>query len=253
MRRWRLASALVAGLCSVSSAQITTIVPGGGSGASQGSDLASGIAHRWSFDEASGDREDTLHPGSGNAWAPSGSPASAAGVQGDAVSIAPGKYLALTTSVVFPSQTFTVAFWIKPASFTQNLLSSPPGAPIFVSSMTSSGLDLYQAYGTTTIGTIVYPSGGTNTVAGDALSTGSFHLVVIWWNQATATGGFEIDHANPKTFTGTSFVRTSGTMLLAFNNPAANITALVDEMVVWDDRILTSAERGRLMTSFYPF
>lgn len=223
-------------------------------GQTEHSPLIDGLAHYWPMEEASGLRADALHPGTTNSWTATGAPGSAAGVRGNAVSIDSGKFLSLTTTTFFPAtSSFTVAFWIKPSHFEQVFVSTPAGAPTLTSTNVLQGIDFWQAFGTTSMSFITYPS-GTVSIAGDALSLGSWHVVILWYDLATNTRGMRIDSTVAAPTVGGSFTRAGfGQLMISFSDPLAYTTALYDELLVWD-RALVASEQDKLVAGeFYPF
>jgi len=220
-------------------------VPGSGD-----TSLNTGITHHWSMDETSGNREDTINPGSTNAWAPTGSPSYSAGRNGNAVSVTPSAYLTLATSTVFPSTTFTVSFWIYVNSYTDALGA---GSAIFTSSTESAGIDIYKAESDTDIIYKTWPTGAA-ALEVNPITTGAWHNVIAWFDDASNEGGIQVDGGTPELISGGNFVRTSGNMFFPFNNPASGFTGLIDEVTLWDGRVLTEAERDAVADStYYPF
>lgn len=218
--------------------------------------LNANLEHYWTMDETSGDLSDSID-GAADAWNENANPGTTTGIDGEAVTVTVDNYFDIATATMFPSTTFTLSFWVNPTSFTSCSVGCDPlGAPIFSSSQLTTGIDIYRPHGTTNVNFRLYPSGSTATITGDPLTTGSWHLIVVWFNDDTNVGGIQIDGGTSSTFTSGSFTRTSGSQYIPFNT-TYGCTCAVDEMALWNGIVLENVERQLIWNSgagrFYPF
>lgn len=214
--------------------------------------LSTDLVHYWAMEEASGEREDTLDPGSADAWLDNNAPDAAEGINDNAVSVSSSEYLSIDVEVMFPSTTFTLAFWVRPTSFE----TLGTGSPVLSSDTESAGIDILCPGATTDVAFTVWPSETTATITNNPLPANSWHLIVVWFNGTTGAGGIQIDNGDEAVFTGGEFARTTGSMFFPFN-ALVGMTGRVDEVALWDGRILTSIQRAQIWNDgvgrFYPY
>lgn len=214
-----------------------------------GSSLANGLVHYYKMEEATGNGARVDQLGAGN-WTAAGSPTQAPGKSGFGVGVQVGKYLQMSTPSLLTT-TFTLAFWMNASSYTE-LFGNP--VPILVASTGSRGFDLTRGdgIGGTRVQLVVYSGGASVTKAGDPLSTGVSHGVVIW--ATPTTFGFQIDGGSDSTGS-TTFSVAGNNMTLGFST-STSVVGTFDEMAVWN-RVLSASERAEWYAAgagkFYPY
>jgi hypothetical protein len=209
--------------------------------------LATGLSHYWTFEEASGSRVDSV---GSTSWAVNtGSPGRNTGKSNFGASVAVGSQLAVATSSLLPSGSWTLAFWVKPTGYTTFFGND---TPILVSTIGTTGFDFVRV-GTsgTSVKIIAYPSGASATLS-SVFSLNNFHHVVIWWDGTSLR--LQVDGGTIATATG-SFARTSGSMLMSYTD-TLGMAGIFDEMALWS-RVLSVSERALHYNAgagkFYPY
>lgn len=189
-----------------------------------GSSLGLGLTHYYKMEEASGTRADSV--GSNTFTVGAGSVSSGTGKKGNGAAVSSGNYLITNTASLLTAN-FTVAFWINVSD--RNNAASP--AAIIGSDTANTGFDLaFSGIGTTTVTFTTYPGGnGAQFFGGDALSVGTFHSVILWFDGTFAK--FRIDTAT-RSGGASSLSVASGTESISFSSQGAAF--VIDELAVWN-------------------